>query len=89
MENVLHGKNLIDEEMDLEEHKPRLAFVVIILGDGNFGGKSDQFKGRAVSRDRSVQKPRHQKGPGEAGMKNGAAFPLEYRLTCEKENFTA
>lgn len=39
MENVLHGKSLIDEEMDLEEHKPRLAFVVTALGDGNFGGK--------------------------------------------------
>lgn len=50
---------------------------------------SDQFKGRAVSRDRSMEKPRHQKDPGEAGMKNYAAFPLEYRLTCEKENFTA
>lgn len=49
---------------------------------------SDKVKGKAVSRDRSMGKPRHQEGQGEAGMKNDAVFPLEYRLTCEKENFT-
>ena len=49
----------------------------------------DQFKGKAVPRDRSMEKPRHQEGPGEAGTKNDTVFPLEYRLTCEKETFTA
>lgn len=44
---------------------------------------------RQVSRDRPVENPRHQVGPGESGMKNDAVFPLEYRFTCEKENFTA
>lgn len=50
---------------------------------------SDKFKGKAVSRDRSVEKPRHQERTGEAGVKSDAVFPLEYRFTCEKENFTA
>lgn len=44
---------------------------------------------RQVSRDRPVENPRRQVGPGESGMKNDAVFPLEYRFTCEKENFTA
>lgn len=39
VEKVFHAKSLMDEEINLEEHKSRLAFVVLILKDGIFGGK--------------------------------------------------
>lgn len=39
MENMLHAESFMDEEMDLEEHKSRMSFVVIILMDGSFDGK--------------------------------------------------
>ena len=50
---------------------------------------SDQIEGKAVSRDRFMEKPRHQEGLGEAGMKIDSGFPLKYGLTCAEENFTA
>lgn len=39
VEKVFHAKSLMDEEINLEEHMSRLAFIVIILKDGRFGGK--------------------------------------------------
>jgi len=35
-----------------------------------------------------VEKPRYKEGLGEDVKKNRVAFPLEGRLTWEKENFT-
>lgn len=39
LQKMCFMQRVMDEETDLEEHKSRVAFVVIILGDGSFGGK--------------------------------------------------
>lgn len=64
--NVLHEKkSLLDEEIDFEEHKTNLAFVVTVLGNGSSGGKWET-QGKVVSMGRSMEKPRHQESPEEA-----------------------
>lgn len=62
MENVLNGKSIMDEEWTRGSISSDRVFLwYFFLGGVETLVVSDQFKGKAVSRDKFMKEPRHQK----------------------------